>query len=587
MKALLVYFRGYVKDSILGPVFKLIEASFELLVPLVIAGIVDTTIPNKDQNHLFMMIFLLFGLAVIGVVVAISAQYFSSRAAVGYARGLTNDLYAKIMRLSKEKQDEIGTSSLVTRLTGDTFQIQTGINQFLRLFLRAPIIVTGAIIMAFRISPRLTLWFLGMVLVLTLIIVLASRIVNPLYAKIRVINESIVTNTRQQLEGMRVIRAFDQSERELDNFTTVNKDLKKWQLKTGVIASLISPLTFLVVNMTLIAILWQGNLQIQGGLLSQGMLIALVNYLLQILTELLKLAMMLTNLNQSFISAKRVQAIFELQDEDIEAPLEVRTSSQASTVLAIDQMTFTYPTASSPSLQEIHVSLTQGQSLGIIGGTGSGKTTFLRCLNHLEKADGGQLRISGKDYSLDKLSKKDILDIRKKTAFVFQHYNLFANKTAIENILEGLVIARKVPKSEAQEIAEEALKKVGLLDFKDYYPSQLSGGQQQRIGLARAIAVKPEVILLDEPTSALDPELVGDVLDVMKQLAHEGTTMVVVTHEMGFARDVANHVVFMDGGHVIEEGSPKDIFYRPKEKRTQQFLARILSDASYDLEYMI
>ena len=191
------------------------------------------------------------------------------------------------------------------------------------------------------------------------------------------INESIVTNTRQQLEGMRVIRAFDQSERELDNFTGVNKDLKKWQLKTGVIASLISPLTFLVVNMTLIAILWQGNLQIQAGLLSQGMLIALVNYLLQILTELLKLAMMLTNLNQSFISAKRVQAIFELQDEDIEAPLEVRTSSQASTVLAIDQMTFTYPTASSPSLQEIHVSLTQGQSLGIIGGTGSGKSTRL------------------------------------------------------------------------------------------------------------------------------------------------------------------------------------------------------------------
>ena len=220
--------------------------------------------------------------------------------------------------------------------------------------------------MAFRISPRLTLWFLGMVLVLTLIIVLASRIVNPLYAKIRVINESIVTNTRQQLEGMRVIRAFGQSERELDNFTTVNKDLKKWQLKTGVIASLIGPLTFLVVNMTLIAVLWQGNLQIQGGLLSQGMLIALVNYLLQILTELLKLAMMLTNLNQSFISAKRVQAIFELQDEDIEAPLEVRTSSQASTVLAIDHMTFTYPTASQPSLKEIDLKIARGESLGIM-----------------------------------------------------------------------------------------------------------------------------------------------------------------------------------------------------------------------------
>ena len=226
-------------------------------------------------------------------------------------------------------------------------------------------------------------------------------------------------------------------------------------------------------------------------------------------------------------------------------------------------------------LVDVNLQVKQGDVVVILGPSGSGKTTFLRCLNHLEKADGGQLTISGKDYSLDKLSKKDILDIRKKTAFVFQHYNLFANKTAIENILEGLVIARKVPKSEAQQIAEEALKKVGLLDFKDYYPSQLSGGQQQRIGLARAIAVKPEVILLDEPTSALDPELVGDVLDVMKQLAHEGTTMVVVTHEMGFARDVANHVVFMDGGHVIEEGSCEDIFNHPSHPYTRTLLNAI------------
>ena len=227
-------------------------------------------------------------------------------------------------------------------------------------------------------------------------------------------------------------------------------------------------------------------------------------------------------------------------------------------------------------LVDVNLQVKQGDVVVILGPSGSGKTTFLRCLNHLEKADGGQLTISGKDYSLDKLSKKDILDIRKKTAFVFQHYNLFANKTAIENILEGLVIARKVPKSEARQIAEEALKKVGLLDFKDYYPSQLSGGQQQRIGLARAIAVKPEVILLDEPTSALDPELVGDVLDVMKQLAHEGTTMVVVTHEMGFAKEVADRVIFMADGVIAEEGTPDEVFNNPQNPRTQNFLKSIL-----------
>lgn len=238
-------------------------------------------------------------------------------------------------------------------------------------------------------------------------------------------------------------------------------------------------------------------------------------------------------------------------------------------------------------LVDVNLKVEQGDVVVILGPSGSGKTTFLRCLNHLEKADSGQLTLANQEYDLAKLSKKDVLDIRKKTAFVFQHYNLFANKTALENILEGLVVARKIPKAEALKIAESALEKVGLSDYKDYYPSQLSGGQQQRIGLARAIAVKPEVILLDEPTSALDPELVGDVLNVMKQLAKEGTTMVVVTHEMGFARDVANHVVFMDGGHVIEEGHPEEIFTRPKEKRTQQFLARLLSDASYDLEYMI
>lgn len=238
-------------------------------------------------------------------------------------------------------------------------------------------------------------------------------------------------------------------------------------------------------------------------------------------------------------------------------------------------------------LGDVNLKVNQGDVVVILGPSGSGKTTFLRCLNHLEKADSGSLKLADKEYDLGKLTKKDILEIRKKTAFVFQHYNLFANKTALENILEGLIIARKIPKEEAIKRAEAALEKVGLLAYKAYYPSQLSGGQQQRIGIARAIAVKPEVILLDEPTSALDPELVGDVLDVLKQLAKEGVTMVVVTHEMGFARDVANHVIFMDGGKIVEENNAHDFFSRPKEERTKQFLARILSDATYSVEYMI
>ncbi|AXQ78815.1 amino acid ABC transporter ATP-binding protein [Streptococcus chenjunshii] len=233
-------------------------------------------------------------------------------------------------------------------------------------------------------------------------------------------------------------------------------------------------------------------------------------------------------------------------------------------------------------LSEISLTVEQGDVVVVLGPSGSGKTTFLRCLNHLEKADSGQLSLAGQDYNLAKLSRKEILSIRKKTAFVFQHYNLFANKTALENVLEGLVIARQIPKKEALKTAEEALEKVGLLDYRDYYPSQLSGGQQQRIGIARAIAVKPEVILFDEPTSALDPELIGDVLAVMKQLAREGITMIVVTHEMSFARDVANHILFLDDGRIVEEGHPDQFFLHPKEERTKQFLTRIIPDLNSD-----
>ena len=556
MKALLVYFRGYVKDSILGPVFKLIEACFELLVPLVIAGIVDTTIPNKDQNHLFMMIFLLFGLALVGVVVAVSAQYFSSRAAVGYAQGLTNNLYAKIMRLSKEKRDEIGTSSLVTRLTGDTFQIQTGINQFLRLFLRAPIIVTGAIIMAFRISPRLTLWFLGMVLVLTLIIVVASRIVNPLYAKIRVINESIVTSTRQQLEGMRVIRAFGQSERELDNFTTVNKDLKTWQLKTGVIASLISPLTFLVVNMTLISILWQGNLQIQGGFLTQGMLIALVNYLLQILTELLKLAMMLTNLNQSFISAKRVETISNLEDEDIKAPLTIKKADQEALVLAIDQISFTYPTASQPSLQGINLRLTEGESLGIIGGTGSGKSTLANLIMNLYQPQLGSLTIFN-----NQASPKNLKEWRSWVAYVPQKAELFRG-TIRSNLTLGLKhepsdqeLWHALDMAQAADFVRD--KELGLDEPVESFGRNFSGGQRQRLTIARALMRPAPFLILDDSTSALDYLTERRLLAAIRENL-TSTSLIIISQRTNSLKAV-DQILVLDKGHQLGLGNHEEL----------------------------
>lgn len=234
-------------------------------------------------------------------------------------------------------------------------------------------------------------------------------------------------------------------------------------------------------------------------------------------------------------------------------------------------------------LKGVSLTVEKGDVVVILGPSGSGKTTLLRTIDFLEKADSGELEFDDIKTSLSNANKKTILNIRRKIGFVYQNYNLFANKTAIENVMEGLVIARKIPKDKAQEIAENALEKVGLLERKDYYPSQLSGGQQQRVGIARAIAANPDVVLFDEPTSALDPELVGEVLSVIKQLAKEGTTMIVVTHEMSFAEEVATEVVFMDGGVVVEQGTSKEIFYHPKEERTQQFLQRVLKRVEYNI----
>ena len=233
-------------------------------------------------------------------------------------------------------------------------------------------------------------------------------------------------------------------------------------------------------------------------------------------------------------------------------------------------------------LKDVSLVVNTGEVVVILGPSGSGKTTLLRCLNFLERGDSGELTIGDKHVVIPKAKRKDILDIGRRTGFVFQNYNLFANKTALENIMEGLIVARKVPKSEARKIASETLEWVGLHDKADYYPSQLSGGQQQRVGIARAVALNPEVILFDEPTSALDPELVGDVLDLIKKVATKGITMIIVTHEMSFAQDVADRVIFMDGGYIVEEGKPKEIFYRPKEERTRRFLSKFaFSDNMY------
>ena len=551
MTSLLKYFKGYLTETILGPVFKLLEAIFELCVPLIIAHLVDQVIPKKETSGVAMMVGALFLFASFGIVVAITAQYFSSKAAVGFTREMTKDLYDKILSLPKEKRDRIGTSSLVTRLTSDTYQIQVGINLFLRLFLRAPIIVFGSIIMAFTISPKLTLWFLGMVAILTLIIVIMSRIVNPLFAKIRKITDRMVTVTRQQFQGMRVIRAFGQQASELEDFREVNQDYKVWQIRAGIWSSLVSPLTFLVVNTTLVCVIWQGQLTISAGLLTQGMLVALVNYLLQILTELIKLAMLVTSLNVSYISAKRVQEIFDLKEEDLLEALPVETVREQEAISA-EKISFTYPTASRPALEDISFDLDHGQMLGIIGGTGSGKSTLVQLLSHLYAVSQGKLALYHQGHS-----PRTLKEWREWVAVVPQKAELFRG-TIRSNLLLGM--EGKVSEDdlwwalETAQAADFVREKEGQLDEPvEAFGRNFSGGQRQRLTIARALLKKAPFLILDDSTSALDYLTEARLLKSIKEELSD-TSFILVSQRTNSLKS-ADQILVLNKGHQVGLGN--------------------------------
>ena len=551
MKSLLKYFKGYLWETFLGPVFKLLEAIFELCVPLIIAHLVDQVIPNKETSAVVMTVGVLFLFASFGVVVAITAQYFSSKAAVGFTREMTKDLYDKILSLPKDKRDRIGTSSLVTRLTSDTYQIQVGINLFLRLFLRAPIIVFGAIIMAFTISPKLTLWFLGMVAILTLIIVIMSRIVNPLFAKIRKITDRMVTVTRQQFQGMRVIRAFGQDASELEDFREVNQDYKIWQIRAGIWSSLVSPLTFFVVNTTLVCVIWQGQLNISTGLLTQGMLVALVNYLLQILTELIKLAMLVTSLNVSYISAKRVQEIFDLKEEDLLEALPEETAREQEAISA-QKVTFTYPTASSPALEDISFDLDHGQMLGIIGGTGSGKSTLVQLLSHLYAVSQGKLALFHQGHS-----PKTLKEWREWVAVVPQKAELFRG-TIRSNLLLGMEENLSDEDLwwalETAQAADFVREKEGQLDEPvEAFGRNFSGGQRQRLTIARALLKKAPFLILDDSTSALDYLTEARLLKAIKEELSD-TSLILVSQRTNSLKS-ADQILVLNKGHQVGLGN--------------------------------
>ena len=555
MKQLLSYFKPYLKESFLAPLFKLLEAVFELLVPMIIAGIVDQSIPQKDQEHLWLQIGLLFLFAVIGVFVALVAQFYSAKAAVGFAKELTNDLYRHILSLPKDSRDRLTTSSLVTRLTSDTYQIQTGINQFLRLFLRAPIIVFGAIFMAYRLSPELTFWFLVMVAILSFVIVVLSRLVNPLYSILRKKTDQLVQETRQQIQGMRVIRAFGQEKREIENFQVLNQVYTAIQMKTGYWSSLLTPLTYLIVNGTLLVIIWNGYLSIQGGWLSQGALIALINYLLQILVELIKLAMLINSLNQSYISAKRIEEVFAENPEDILTEIAQREGSLNQS-LRVEHLTFTYPDAAQPSLRDISFAMQQGKILGIIGGTGSGKSSFVQVLLGLYPADKGSISL----YR-DGRSPRNLSEWRSWMAYVPQKVELFKG-TIRSNLTLGM--EETVSDQELWQALEIAQAKDFISDKEGQLDAEVqaggrnfSGGQKQRLSIARAVLRRAPFLILDDATSALDTITESNLLKAVQDNL-PNTSLILISQRTSTLK-IADQILLLEKGEQLALGNHEEL----------------------------
>ena len=555
MKQLLSYFKPYLKESFLAPLFKLLEAVFELLVPMVIAGIVDQSIPQKDQGHLWLQMGLLFVFAVIGVLVALVAQFYSAKAAVGFTKELTNDLYRHILSLPKDSRDRLTTSSLVTRLTSDTYQIQTGINQFLRLFLRAPIIVFGAIFMAYRLSPELTLWFLVMVAILTFVIVVLSRLVNPLYSSLRKKTDQLVQETRQQIQGMRVIRAFGQEKQEIENFQRLNQIYTAIQMKTGYWSSLLTPLTYLIVNGTLLVIIWNGYISIQGGWLSQGALIALINYLLQILVELIKLAMLINSLNQSYISAKRIEEVFAEKPEDIHTELKAGRVS-GNQVLHVQDLTFTYPDAAQPSLRDISFDMQQGEILGIIGGTGSGKSTLVQVLLGLYKPDKGTVAL----YQAGN-SPQNLAQWRSWMAYVPQKVELFKG-TIRSNLTLGM--EETVSDQELWQALEIAQAKDFVSDKEGQLDAEVqaggrnfSGGQKQRLSIARAVLRQAPFLILDDATSALDTITESNLLKAVQENL-PNTSLILISQRTSTLK-IADQILLLEKGQQLALGNHEEL----------------------------
>lgn len=554
MKKLLVYLKNYVKECIMGPLFKLLEATFELIVPLVVAAIIDTGIAGGDKNYVISRVFVLVGLAAVGLICSVTAQYFAAKAATGFATELRHALFAHIGQLSFSEIDEIGTSRLITRMTSDVNAVQGCVNMVLRLFLRSPFIVFGAMIMAFTIDVKCALIFCVAIPVLSVVVFSIMLISIPLFKKVQGGLDRVLKITRENLTGTRVVRAFNKETDEIRDFNESNESLTKIQLFAGKVSALMNPLTFVIVNAAMVILIYTGAVKVDGGYLKQGQVIALVNYMSQILVELVKLANLIIQITKALASANRITEVFEIKNT-MEFPEETVAEPDSDYAVEFNNVSITYKNGGAPSLSGVDIKVKKGETIGIIGGTGSGKSTLVHMIPRFYDATEGEVKVNGinvKDYS-----KKDI---RSLVGIVMQKAVLF-NGTIRENMQWGKNDAGDDEIFEALENAqakEFVMEKEGLLDYRIAQGGRnLSGGQRQRLTIARALVRKPEILILDDSSSALDYATDAKLRKAINEMDGNITTFIVSQRTASLKN--ADRIIVLEDGEVAGIGTHEEL----------------------------
>ena len=556
MKKLLIYLKAYRKEACLAPIFKMLEAVFELFVPLVIKGIIDYGIAAEDRAYCLRMGLLLLLLAVIGLAMATTAQWFSARAAAGFAAKIKQVLMEHIQKLSYTELDTIGTSTLITRMTSDVNQVQTGTNLVLRLFMRSPFIVFGSMIMAFTIDFKAAMIFVITIPLLSVVVfgIMLSSI--PLYKKVQSQLDRVLGITRENLTGVRVIRAFNKEEEEISHFKTENEQFTRLQTFVGKISALMNPLTFVIVNSAILVLVWTGAWRVEGGILTQGAVVALVNYMSQILVELIKLADLIINITKAVACGNRIQKVLEvepsMENGSKECIEEKRTPANA---VDFNHVSLTYSGAGAPSLTDIDLHVKTGQTIGIIGGTGSGKTSVVNLIPRFYDATQGNVLVFGKP-----VKEQDMESLRSQIAVVPQKAVLFAG-TIRENMKWGKEDATDEEIMEAITIAQAAevvQKKEGGLDaFVEQGGKNLSGGQRQRLTIARALVRKPRILILDDSASALDFATDAALRKAIREMKNAPTVFIVSQRTSSIR--FADQILVLDDGMSVGVGSHDEL----------------------------